>query len=417
MRVLRNSGFVVFGYREYLLFWIAAAFANVGMWTLVYGRMWLMRSLTESEILLGLVAFSTLAPVMFLSMWGGVLADRINRLRLLRFTRFLFAAAGFLTGTLIATDLIEVWHLLAISTFTGILLAFDIPARSAMVASIVPKEQLPSAISLYSIVFGGAAILGPTLFHPLVSAIGMEGLFFIISASYVLTVVTLLRMDHQLHFALVREQPTDTATKSSFTGAIKDRASELVEGLRYVRFQKSIAAVIGYGIVIGLIGSPFETLLPVVTEEVFNGDSATYGQLLLFIGIGGIIATLTITLIGARAKPPLYLAIGGIATGTCFVAFSLVGNLIWALPIASAVGLFSVVKGTMSNTVVQTLVSDEFRGRVLSLMMFTWGAQAVGALVSGVLAQLWGAPFAIGASGALAIIATIVVWRAALRHI
>ncbi len=417
MRVLSNSGFAVFGHREYRLFWIAAAFSNVGMWTLVYGRLWLMRSLTESEILLGSVAFATLAPVMFLSMWGGVLADRINRLRLLRFTRFLFAGAGFLTGLLIATDLIEVWHLLAISAFTGILLAFDIPARSAMVASIVPREQLPSAISLYAIVFGGAAILGPTLFHPLVSAIGMEGLFFIISGSYVLTVITLLRMDHQPHFARSRESTSERPQTRSLTRGARERASELVEGLRYVRIQKSIAAVIGYGIVIGLIGSPFETLLPVITEEVFDGDSATYGQLLLFIGIGGIIATLAITLIGARAKPPLYLAVGGIIVGACYVIFSLVDDLMWALPIASAVGLFSVVKGTMSTTVVQTLVSDEFRGRVLSLMMFTWGAQAVGALVSGTLAQIWGAPLAIGVSGAMAIVATIVVWRAALRHV
>ena len=127
--------------------------------------------------------------------------DTVNRLRLLRVTRFLFAIAGLVTAVLIATDAIAAWHLLAISAVTGVMLAFDIPTRGAMVASLVPKEQLPSAIALYSVVFGGAAILGPLLFHPLVSAVGMEGLFFIVSASYVLTVLTLLRMDHGPHFA------------------------------------------------------------------------------------------------------------------------------------------------------------------------------------------------------------------------
>ena len=212
--MLRRTGFAVFGYREYRLFWIAAAFSNVGMWTLVYGRLWLMRSLTESEILLGSVTAATMAPVMIFSVWGGVVADTVNRLRLLRFTRFLFAVAGLVTAVLIATDTIEAWHLLAISAVTGVMLAFDIPTRGAMVASLVPKEQLPSAISLYSVVFGGAAILGPSLFHPLVSAVGMEGLFFIVSASYVLTVLTLLRMDHKPHFAGSEIHPHPTPSRS-----------------------------------------------------------------------------------------------------------------------------------------------------------------------------------------------------------
>lgn len=414
MTILKNTGFTVFAYREYRLFWIAAAFSNIGMWTLVYGRLWMMRTLTDSEILLGSVATATLAPVMLLSLWGGVVADRINRLHLLRFTRFLFAGAGLLTGILIFTDVIQAWQLLVISAFTGILLAFDIPARSAMVAALVPKQQLPSAISLYSVVFGGAAILGPMLFHPLVSAIGMEGLFFIISASYLLTVVTLIRMDPRLHYAMnraTREQTTDALH------ALRDRVEELIDGLRYVGRQPGIAMTIGYGIVIGLVASPFETLLPVVTEEVFSGDSATYGQLLLSTGIGGMIATLGITVIGARAKPPLYLAIGGLALGISFIILAMLDNLLFALPITAIIGISSVLKGTMSTTVVQTLVTDEFRGRVLSLMMFTWGAQAIGALLSGILAQMWGAPTAIFVSGVIAIIITAIVWQLALRRI
>lgn len=417
MTILKNTGFTVFAYREYRLFWIAAAFSNIGMWTLVYGRLWMMRTLTDSEILLGAVATATLAPVMLLSLWGGVVADRINRLHLLRFTRFLFAGAGLLTGILIFTDVIQAWQLLVISAFTGVLLAFDIPARSAMVAALVPKQQLPSAISLYSVVFGGAAILGPMLFHPLVSAIGMEGLFFIISASYLLTVVTLIRMDPGLHYPMnhvTREQTTDALHVSK---AVRDRVDELVEGLRYVGRQPGIAMTIGYGIVIGLVASPFETLLPVVTEEVFSGDSATYGQLLLSTGIGGMIATLGITVIGARARPPLYLAIGGLALGTSFIILAMLDNLLFALPITAIIGISSVLKGTMSTTVVQTLVTDEFRGRVLSLMMFTWGAQAIGALLSGILAQMWGAPIAIFVSGVIAIIITAIVWQLALRRI
>ena len=460
--MLGRTGFAVFGYREYRLFWIAAAFSNVGMWALIYGRLWLMRSLTDSEILLGSVTAATMAPVMVFSVWGGVVADTVNRLRLLRFTRFLFAIAGLVTAVLIATDVIVAWHLLAISAVTGVMLAFDIPTRGAMVASLVPKEQLPSAISLYSVVFGGAAILGPSLFHPLVSAVGMEGLFFIVSASYVLTVLTLLRMDHKPHFAGTEgdRQPSRESSKSlplDAQGGIKGglessedavyeppasryarrvplllrkkgrmrgllnnaraRVRDMVDGIKFVRREAAIAVIIGYGIIIGIVATPLETLLPVVTQEVYNGDTATYGRLLLAIGIGGLVGTFGITLIGTRSKPPLYLALGGVSVGICYIAFGAVDMLMFALAIAGVLGGLSVVKGTMSTTVVQTLTSDAFRGRVMSLMNFTWGAQALGALVMGTLAQLWGAPFAFIVAGIAAIIATLAVWQLALRRL
>ena len=426
--MLSRTGFAVFGYREYRLFWIAAAFSNVGMWTLVYGRLWLMRSLTDSEILLGSVTAATMAPVMIFSVWGGVVADTVNRLRLLRFTRLLFAVAGFVTAVLIATDTIEAWHLLAISAVTGVMLAFDIPTRGAMVASLVPREQLPSAIALYSVVFGGAAILGPSLFHPLVSAVGMEGLFFIVSASYVLTVLTLLRMDHKPHFAgrgegrvTVTETGRDsvggTVQSETLSDKVRARVRDMIEGIKFVRRESAIAAIIGYGVIIGIVATPLETLLPVVTQEVYNGDTATYGRLLLAIGIGGLVGTFAITFIGTRSKPPLYLALGGVSVGICYIAFGVVDLLLYALAIAGLVGGLSVVKGTMSTTVVQTLTSDTFRGRVMSLMNFTWGAQAVGALVMGTLAQLWGAPFAFIVAGVMAIVATVVVWRVALRRL
>ena len=414
--MLTRTGFAVFGYREYRLFWIAAAFSNVGMWTLMYGRLWLMRTLTDSEILLGMVTAATMAPVMVFSVWGGVVADTVNRLRLLRFTRFLFAIAGLATAILIAGDWIEAWHLLAIAAVTGLMLAFDIPTRGAMVASLVPKEQLPSAISLYSVVFGGAAILGPSLFHPLVSAVGMEGLFFIVSASYILTVLTLLRMDYRLHQTRDEER-AQSERSESFSTQARARFQDMIDGIKYVRRQTAIAAIIGYGVLIGIVATPFETLLPVVTQEVYNGDTETYGRFLLAVGIGGLVATFAITLIGTRAKPPLYVAIGGVAVGICYVVFGAVDIFIYAVAIAGFVGALGVIKGTMSTTVVQTLVTDQFRGRVMSLMNFTWGAQALGALLMGTLAQVWGAPFAFIVAGISAVVATLLVWQLVLRRL
>ncbi|MDA1278798.1 MAG: MFS transporter [Chloroflexi bacterium] len=366
--ILTGTSYSAFRYREYRLFWIAAAFSNIGMWTLVYSRLWLMSTLTESELMLGLVATANLAPVLLFSMWGGVLADRINRLKIVRFTRLMFAFVTLGTGVLIHSGFVEPWHVLAISALTGTLLAFDIPSRSAMVAAIVPREHLAGAISLYSIVFGAAAIVGPMLFDPLVSAWGLEGLFYIIGTSYLLTVITLMLMRTEGH-------KVTATSKSALAG--------LFQGFSYLRHQKSIASVILLGVTLGLFGSSFETLLPVFTRKVFAGDTDVYGQLLLGAGIGGLTATTAITLIGNRVRPALFLVVAGIGVGASQLAFARIEVLGVAIFLAGIIGGFKVVLGTMNSTVVQTLVDEEFRGRVMSINQFTWGASALGGLLMG----------------------------------
>lgn len=398
--LLHGTSYSAFKFREYRLFWIAAAFSNIGMWSLVWGRLWLMRTLTESELTLGLVATANLAPVLLFSMWGGVLADRFNRLKIVRFTRLMFAFATLGTGVLIQSGLVQPWHVLAIASLTGTLLAFDIPSRSAMVASIVPKEHIAGAISLYSIVFGSAAIIGPVLFTPLVGAWGLEGLFYIIGASYVLTVVTLLMMTTEGH-------KVEATSKTALEG--------LIQGFKYLREQKTIASVILLGITLGMFGSSFETLLPVFTEEIFFGGEGAYGQLLLGTGIGGLTATTVITLIGRRIRPALYLMIAGVGVGAMQLLFARVDVLSIAILVAGVLGGFKVVLGTMNTTVVQTLVEEEFRGRVMSINQLTWGASALGGLLMGYLAQRFDAPTAMTLGGSVAIAATLLVGNRLLR--
>ncbi|MDP6666400.1 MAG: MFS transporter [Dehalococcoidia bacterium] len=400
IRILSGTSYSAFKYREYRLFWIAAAFSNIGMWSLVYGRLWLMRTLTGSEVTLGLVATANLAPVLIFSMWGGVLADRINRLKIVRFTRLMFAVVTIGTGVLIQSGAVEPWHVLAISSVTGTLLAFDIPSRSAMVATIVPKEHLAGAISLYSIVFGAAAIVGPMLFDPLVSAWGLEGLFYIIGTAYALTVVTLMMMRTDGHKV--------AATSKTAIGG-------LLQGFAYLRHQKSISSVIILGITFGLFGTSFDTLLPVFTEEVFTGGSDIYGQLLLGAGIGGLTATTVITLIGKRVRPALYLTVAGLGVGATQLTFARIDVLSLAMLVAGIIGGFKVVLGVMNTTVIQTLVDEEFRGRVMSISQLTWGASALGGLLMGYLAQRFDAPVAMTLGGSVAIVSTALVGQRLLR--
>ena len=138
---LAAGPFAAFRYTSYRLFWIGNAFSNIGIWALMAGRLWLMYQLTDSPLMLGLVTFSGLGPILLLSMWGGVVADRVNRMRLVVTTRALFAFTALLTGILAATDIIEPWHLLAISLANGVLLSFDIPCRQAIVPNLVPRQH------------------------------------------------------------------------------------------------------------------------------------------------------------------------------------------------------------------------------------------------------------------------------------
>ena len=400
--MISRSGFAAFRYREYQLFWLAAAFSNIGMWSLIYATLWLMHDLTDSPLMVGLVSTSSTAPLLLFSMWGGVIADQVNRLKLVRATRVMFSVLALLTGFLIATDLIQPWHIFAISVATGILLSFDGPSRSAMVAALVPHDHLASAIALYSIVFGAAAIIGPALLAPMVELWGIEGVFFLIGAAYALTVVTLAFMNPRGHQA--EKRPA-----TIFRGVI--------DGFHYVRAQPIIAGVIVLGSIAGIFGHSFQTLLPVYADKILTGGIDTYSRLLLSSGIGGLVATFALVILGPRVHPARFFVIAGFGYGLGILVLS---RLTWLPAAALNIGIisaFSVVFHIMSTTLVLSLVADEFRGRVMSIHQLSWAATAFGGLMMGALAETVGVPAALSLGGLVVAVASVVVALATLRRV
>lgn len=353
-----------------------------------------MHDLTQSTVMVGLVTTSTLAPVLLLSMWGGVIADRVNRLYLVRATRGLFIVLAILTGILIKSGVIAPWQVIAISIVTGVLLSFDIPSRAAMVPALVPKEHLPSAIALYSFVFGGASIVGPIIFAPLVSLWGLEALFFLIALMYLMTVISLGFMSPARHQLNEVEH-----------GMVRG----LLDGFLYLRRERTIASLIILGIAIGVFGSSFETLLPHLADEVYVGGERTYGQFLLSGGLGGLMATSVIALMGPRAIPSRFLIAGGVGYGIALITLSQISLLSGALITVGVMGAFRVIFGTMNTTLVQTLTADQYRGRVMSMNQFTWGATALGSVSTGALAQAVGFSTTLALSGAMVAVSTLAV--------
>ena len=383
----------LFLYKEYRLFWLAAFFSNIGMWALIYGRLWLMRTMTDSETMLGLVSSANLTPVLLLSIFGGVVADKYNRLKILRLTRLMFCFMTFLTGFLIFFKFMNPLVLIIISLITGILIAFDIPSRSSMIAKLVEKKFLPVAISMYSIVFGISGIIGPSLFHPIVKFIGIEGLFYIIGISYLFTFITLKKMNLNLH----------TPINKQSEGVIND----LYSGCSYLIKSPIIFIVIFIGFFFGLTAGSYDVLIPAITTELLEGDSEIYGKLLLYGGVSGLISTSILILVGQKLNQYVFYFGFGIISSLSLI---IMGSDFGIANIFMIFAMISFAKGffnTMGTTIIQSNVKEEFRGRVMSISQLSWGSVAIGAVIVGYLAESYSISFSlrfIGYSSLLVIV-------------
>ena len=244
-------------FREYRIFWIGNATSNIGIFMLMAGSLWLMHELTNSELYLGILTFTGLGPILVLSMWGGVIADRVNRVRLVTITRGCFSATALIIGLLVALNVIQPWHLIFISLINGILLSLDIPSRQAMVPNLLPREHLLNAFALQSILGTGSAIIGP-VFLPFIEKLwGIEGVFMVIGVAYAFTAVMFSKLSKQEIYA---------------TGKVQKPWRDLIEGFSYIKDHGVMIALISIGIVAGVFTSSYTTLLPVFAQDILGGD-------------------------------------------------------------------------------------------------------------------------------------------------
>ena len=260
-------------FREYRIFWLGNATSNIGIYMLFAGRLWLMHELTDSKIMLGILTFASAVPILLFSMWGGVVADRVNRVRLVTITRALFGVTAILTGLLIAFEVILPWHLILISLINGVLLSFDIPSRQAMVPNLLPREHLINAYALQSMLGTGSAIIGPTFLPLIIKIWGMSGVFIFIGVAYAFTAIMFSQLTKQKIYRSNNNQKP---------------WGDLLEGLAYIRLNGVMVSLISIGIITGIFAAPYMTLLPDYVAKILAGDVNSYGYLLLSSGIGGM---------------------------------------------------------------------------------------------------------------------------------
>ncbi len=379
-------------FRDYRIFWIGNATSNIGIFLLMAGSLWLMHELTNSALYLGILTFTGLGPILVLSMWGGVIADRVNRVRLVTITRGCFSATALIIGLLVTLNVIQPWHLIFISLINGILLSLDIPSRQAMVPNLLPREHLLNAFALQSILGTGSAIIGP-VFLPFIEKLwGIEGVFMVIGVAYAFTTVMFSRLSKQEIYA---------------TGKVQKPWRDLIEGFSYIKEHGVMIALISIGIVAGIFTSSYTTLLPVFAQDILGGDVQGYGNLLLSSGIGGMVGAIVIAQFAKSRDFNLIQTTSGIGLSLTLVVFAVNGNFILAVISIAVVGAFGVVFSTINNTFLQNMIADEYRGRVSSIHQLGWGASAFGGLLLGFLAQIFGPQFGLSLCGGIATVSIL----------
>lgn len=367
-RALRN--------RNYRLFFTGQGISLIGTWMQQVAMSWLVYRLTNSAFMLGMVGFCNLLPALVLFPVTGITADRINKRSLLIITQTLAMVQALTLATLVLTNVAAIWHIIVLSSFQGVINAFDMPTRQSYVVEMVERrEDLGNAIALNSTLFNSARLIGPTIAGALISLIGEGYCFLINGLSYLAVIVSLINIS-----ALGRP-----------SGSMGSPINDIIDGIKYTFGFHPIRTIILFLALVSFFGMSYIFLLPVFAKNILNGDAHTLGLLSGAAGLGALIGALNL----ARRKsiPGLgrFIAFAGVMLGVCLCFFSLSRNMILSLLIMMFAGLAMITIMASSNTLLQTIVPDEMRGRVMSFYVLSFaGIAPLGSLSIGSLAEKFG---------------------------
>ncbi|HEX2913361.1 MAG TPA: MFS transporter [Chloroflexia bacterium] len=385
-------------HRNYRLFFTGQLISLVGTWMQNLAQGWLVLKLTNSVFDLGLVTSLQFLPVMFLSLFGGVLADRLPKRKTIIITQTCAMILALVLATLTMLDVVQVWHVYVLAILLGLVNAFDTPTRQAFVPEMVGKEDLMNAIALNSSVFNTARAIGPAVAGVLIGLIGIAPAFWVNGISYIAVITGLAMMrPEEFHLGAPRKQ----------TGNI---FKNLQEGLVYSGQTPLILAIVVLVGLMGTFGINFNVWIPDLAKNHLNVDADGYGVLMAGIGIGALVSALTLAVKGGRPKMQSVLK-----GGLCFAAFILGAALspwFWlTFLLLIGVGVSMMIVTVSCNTMVQLSSPDHLRGRVMSLYMTVFaGTTPIGSLFIGWLASLGGTPFSMSIGALLCLSAVPLSW-------
>ncbi len=355
-------------------------------------RPYLAYHFTKDPFLLGVVSFAVALPMLVLSPFGGVAADRVDRRKLILGAQAVALGGELATFALLWTDRLQFWHLLATASVMGCVFPFLMPARQSVVANLVGRRLLGRSIAITTTLINVTRVVGPALPGFLIEWLGVKWAYLLGVALYVAAFACGLR----LHPA---PPPPATTQATVF--------QRVMEGVRYVRTDRAIGVLLVFGLVPMFLAMPFQTLLVIFAEEIWHQGPRGLSQLSVSMGLGGIVGSMVVARWTATAHRARLMLGSMLAFGALLIAFSFSPWYLAAIPLIFLANAFASWFGTLNNTAIQLLIPDAMRGRVSSFLMMSFSLPMVGSVVIGGAAKTLGAPLAISVFAALAMVASV----------
>jgi len=386
--------FRALSHRNFKLFFSGQIISLVGKWMQMVARAWLVYRLTGSAVLLGAVGFAGQVPVFLLSPLGGAVADRHSRHRIVIATQTASMIFTLILAGLTLAGVVRVWHIMTIAALLGVVNAFDVPARQAFYVELVGRDDLLNAIALNSSMVNFARVVGPALAGLVIAAIGEGWCFFADGVSYLAVIAGLLLMRLE-PFQRPKHKPS--------------AISQITEGFRFVARTPPIRALLLMLGLASLVGMPYAVLMPIFAEDILHSGARGLGLLMGAAGVGALLGALTLA--GKRNVKGLgrWVAFAAMDFGIALIAFTFSRHFLLSMLLLVPVGFAMMLQMASSNTLIQTMVPDQLRGRVMSVysMMFM-GMAPFGALLSGAIAHRIGAPHTVAMGGAIVLMGALV---------
>ncbi|MFH1487020.1 MAG: MFS transporter [Chloroflexota bacterium] len=360
------STFTSLQHRNYRLLWLGTLISSSGDWMDMIAFNWLVYQITGSAVALGFINLCRLAPILVFTLVGGVIADRMERRRLLFVTQTVAMLLALLLAVLVSTNLIRFWMVVAIAIGRGVMMSFNQPARQSLISDLVPPRDLMNAIALNSATMNLTRVMGPAIGGALIATVGVAGAFYFNAASFLAVLYGLALMQFPVH-------------RQKATGSI---STDLFAGIRYLRAQPALRTLVLLALLPMVFGMPYMTMLTVFASDVLKVGGGGLGLLAASAGLGATTGALFVAS-SHRTQRGRFMLASLIAFGLALIVFAASHWLLLSFVALLAVGFSQQSYGATNNTLIQTYVDEKYRGRVLSTLFLNRGMVPLGTMLAG----------------------------------
>jgi len=387
--------FAAMRHRNFRLYVSGQLISGIGTWMQIIAQGWLVYDLSKSELALGIVGFASALPALLITPWGGVVVDNVPLRKLMVITQTGSMLLAFILSILALTGTVEVWHVITLAVVLGILNAFDGPARQAFVVQMVGREDMSNAIALNSMAFNGSRIIGPSVGGILLATVGPGWCFFWNGMTFLAVILGLLAM----------RMPRWERGKSTLSPL-----QQMASGVIYANNSIAVRGLLSMALILSLFGITYSTVLPAFVDDVLHQGPTAFGALNTVAGIGALFTAFMIARFGDNGRRGRWLTYMSIGFPVLLCIFALNQSYPLALLLGGFLGIGFMGQFTLINTLLQNSISDEMRGRVMSLYTLTFfGFAPFGNLAMGAVSEQWGLSTAIASSAAIAFVLVIIL--------